>query len=243
MARMLMASSLLFVFAVSAIAQDDKAEVKVVEVKVVEDKAAEDNKVELKTIKDKGSYSIGFQIGQQLKGGGMRPSMAALVAGLQDALKSAKPQMSLAEMSASAREYSIKSRTEQADNNKKEGEEFLAENGKKKGVVTLKSGLQYEVLKKGEGASPKATDRVMTHYHGTFVDGSVFDSSVEKGAPATFGVNGVISGWTEALQLMKVGSKWRLVVPSDLAYGIRGRDAIAPNTTLIFEVELLKIVE
>ena len=129
-----------------------------------------------------------------------------------------------------------------AARNKQEGEKFLAENKKKKGVTTLKSGLQYEVLKTGSGPSPKVTDRVRTHYHGTLVDGTVFDSSVERDMPATFNVNGVIAGWTEALKLMKVGDKWRLFLPSNLAYGVRGSlPKIGPNTTLIFEVELLGI--
>ena len=147
-------------------------------------------------------------------------------------------------MDASVREFTVESKTELADNNKKEGEKFLAENGKKEGVKTLKSGLQYKVLNKGDGATPKPTDQVTTHYHGTLIDGSVFDSSVERGEPATFGVNQVISGWTEALQLMKVGDKWRLFVPAEMAYGVRGAGAkIGPNATLVFEVELLKIVE
>jgi FKBP-type peptidyl-prolyl cis-trans isomerase FklB len=122
------------------------------------------------------------------------------------------------------------------------GQKFLTENGKRKGVVTLPSGLQYEIMKEGSGAKPKATDQVTTHYHGTLIDGTVFDSSVERGQPATFPVSGVIKGWVEALQLMPVGSKWKLYVPSDLAYGARGAGGkIGPHTTLIFEVELLSI--
>lgn len=124
------------------------------------------------------------------------------------------------------------------------GEAFLAKNKERKEVKTLASGLQFEVLSKGNGPFPKITDRVTTHYHGTLIDGTVFDSSVERGQPATFPVNGVIQGWQEALVLMPVGSKWRLYVPSDLAYGERGAGAtIGPHSTLIFDVELLKIEE
>ncbi len=128
--------------------------------------------------------------------------------------------------------------------NKKAGEEFLAANGKKDGVVTTESGLQYEVIKKGKGAKPTVADRVEVHYHGTLLDGTVFDSSVDKGTPATFGVTQVIKGWTEALQLMSVGSKYKLYIPGDLAYGMRGGGGgkIGPMQTLVFEVELLDIV-
>lgn len=121
------------------------------------------------------------------------------------------------------------------------GRAFLAENAKREGVVTTASGLQYEVLASGDGATPGPTDTVTTHYHGTFVDGRVFDSSVQRGTPASFPVNGVIKGWTEALQMMKVGDKWKIVCPPDLAYGERGRPGIPPSSTLIFEVELLGV--
>lgn len=126
--------------------------------------------------------------------------------------------------------------------NKAEGEAYLAANAKKDGVTVLASGMQYEVLKEGDGPKPKATDTVTTHYHGTLIDGRVFDSSVERGEPASFPVNGVIQGWVQALQMMPVGSKWRLHIPSQLAYGDRGAgQMIGPGTTLVFEVELLKI--
>ncbi len=128
------------------------------------------------------------------------------------------------------------------EENQTAGKEFLLENAKRDGVVTTASGLQYEVLAQGSGASPKATDEVTVHYHGTLTDGRVFDSSVERGQPATFPVNGVIPGWIEALQLMNVGSKYKLFIPSDLAYGERGAgQMIGPNSTLIFEVELISI--
>ena len=121
------------------------------------------------------------------------------------------------------------------------GRAFLAKNAEREGVVTTASGLQYEVLESGDGATPGPTDTVTTHYHGTFVDGRIFDSSVERGVPASFPVNGVIKGWTEALQMMKVGDKWKIVCPPDLAYGEPGRASIPPSSTLVFEVELLDV--
>jgi FKBP-type peptidyl-prolyl cis-trans isomerase FklB len=129
-----------------------------------------------------------------------------------------------------------------ADAAKAKGKEFLEKNGKREGVTTTASGLQYEVMKMGSGEKPKETDEVSVHYHGTLTDGKVFDSSVDRGEPATFPLNGVISGWTEALQLMPVGSKFKIFLPSDLAYGAQGAgEMIGPHETLVFEVELLKI--
>lgn len=140
--------------------------------------------------------------------------------------------------------YFMKLQQEKLEINKKAGEEFLNINKGRAGVVALPSGLQYQVLKMGEGDKPKATDKVKCHYHGTLINGTVFDSSVERGQPAVFGVNQVISGWVEALQLMPVGSKWRLFIPSELAYGENGAgELIEPNSTLIFDVELLEIVK
>ena len=127
--------------------------------------------------------------------------------------------------------------------NMEKGKKFLEENGKKPGVVTLPSGLQYEVLKEGNGKKPKATDRVKCHYEGTLIDGTLFDSSIKRGEPAVFGVNQVIAGWVEALQLMSEGAKWRLFIPSELAYGANGAgEMIPPHSTLIFEVELIAVV-
>ena len=129
-----------------------------------------------------------------------------------------------------------------AEANKQEGEAFLAQNKNREGVTTLPSGLQYMVLQEGNGASPGPTDKVTTHYHGTLIDGTVFDSSYERGQPATFPVNGVISGWTEALQRMQEGAKWRLFLPANLAYGAQGAgEDIGPNATLIFDVELISV--
>ncbi len=140
--------------------------------------------------------------------------------------------------------YFMKLQQEKLENNKKAGEEFLNINKGRAGVVALPSGLQYQVLEMGEGDKPKATDKVKCHYHGTLINGTVFDSSVERGQPAVFGVNQVIAGWVEALQLMPVGSKWRLFIPSELAYGENGAgESIEPNSTLIFDVELLEIVK
>ena len=141
-------------------------------------------------------------------------------------------------------EYFIKLQKEKMEINKKAGEEFLHINKGRAGVVELPSGLQYQVLKQGNGAKPSATDKVKCHYHGTLINGTVFDSSVQRGQPAVFGVNQVIPGWVEALQLMPVGSKWRWVIPSNLAYGEQGAgEMIEPNSTLIFDVELLDIVK
>lgn len=138
--------------------------------------------------------------------------------------------------------FGFKDRKQQAEENLSQGEAFLAENGKREGVVSLPSGLQYEVIHDGNGETPGNTDTVVTHYRGTLIDGKEFDSSHRRGEPASFPVNRVISGWTEALQLMTVGSKWKLFIPSDLAYGERGAGkVIGPNATLIFEIELLEI--
>jgi len=199
---------------------------------------------QLETTRDKASYAIGLSIGQNMARQGLDLSANLLARGIADALQKRDPlltpQQLQAAMQAFQREMAAKQNA-QGVKNKADGEAFLAKNKQKKGVTTLESGLQFEVLKNGSGPRPKETDTVRTHYHGTLIDGTVFDSSLD-GEPATFGVGGVIAGWTEALQLMNVGSKWKLYVPSDLAYGENGfGGSIAPNTTLIFEVELLGI--
>ncbi len=154
-----------------------------------------------------------------------------------------KPAMSYEEAKQVINEYFASIQAQMLQKNKEEGEAFLAENKKNPKVVTLPSGLQYEILTQGNGPKPKATDRVRCHYHGTLINGQVFDSSVERGQPAVFGVSQVIPGWVEALQLMPVGSRWKLFIPSNLAYGEQGAgDSIAPNSALIFEVELIGIV-
>ena len=154
------------------------------------------------------------------------------------------PEISYDEAKQVINDYFMKLQKEKFEINKKAGEEFLTINKGKAGVVTLPSGLQYQVLQKGEGPTPTASDNVKCHYHGTLINGTVFDSSVQRGEPAVFGVSQVIPGWVEALQLMPVGSKWRLFIPSNLAYGEHGAgEAIEPNSALVFDVELLDIVK
>ncbi len=195
---------------------------------------------------DKVSYGIGLQLGQQVKGQSFEGfSLDALIIGISDVFKNTPLRFPEDEMQAafSAINQQVQAKaTEAARAHKEIGEAFLTVNEKKAGVVATASGLQYEVLTEGSGSKPSIDDTVVTHYHGTLIDGTVFDSSVERGEPAQFPVNGVIKGWTEALQMMNVGSKWRLFIPSDLAYGDQGSGpVIGPGTTLIFEVELIEI--
>jgi FKBP-type peptidyl-prolyl cis-trans isomerase len=200
-----------------------------------------------KTVKDQASYSIGYDIGRSFKDRELDLELAMIVRGMKDALAGTDPALTEEQMVQAMEEFQKAFQQQMAQRAKKAAEEgvaFLAANGKKEGVVTTASGLQYKVLKQGTGPSPKATDVVRTHYEGTFINGKVFDSSIKRNEPATFGVNQVIPGWTEALQLMKVGDKWQLFVPSKLAYGPEGsQGAIPPDSTLIFEVELLEIVD
>ncbi len=190
------------------------------------------------------SYALGLSIGNNFKSAGINKlDMDAFREAVDSVMNGTEPTMSYDEAKEILNEYFTKLQTEKFEINKKAGEEFLAINKNKPGVVTLPSGLQYQILKKGEGKIPTATDQVTCHYHGTLIDGTVFDSSVERGQPATFGVNQVIPGWVEALQLMPVGSKWKLFIPYNLAYGERGAgEAIEPYSALIFEVEILDIV-
>jgi len=212
-----------------------------------EEKAEE--KMVLKSERDKVSYSIGMDIGDRLKSQSIDIDTDILSRGIKDVLTGKEPLLNEQEfhdtMANFTNELIAKQKErvkEIAEKNKKDGEAFLAENGKKEGVITLPDGLQYKVLKEGTGEIPKPTDTVSVNYRGTLTDGSEFDSSERHGQSAKFQVNAVIPGWTEALQLMKVGSKWQLYIPSNLAYGERsvGRD-IGPNSTLIFDVELLSI--
>jgi len=206
------------------------------------------DKPDLKDPKQRASYSIGANIGANFKRQDVDIDTKALAAGISDAI-AGKTQLTDAEMretlNAFQKQTMSKMEAKQkvdGEKNVKEGEAFLAANGKKDGVKTLASGLQYKVIKTGTGKTPKATDTVKVHYHGTLTDGTVFDSSVERGEPATFPVNGVIPGWIEALQLMKEGDKWQLVIPPKLAYGERGAGGkIGPNSVLVFDVELLSI--
>ncbi|MCC7083909.1 MAG: FKBP-type peptidyl-prolyl cis-trans isomerase [Pirellulales bacterium] len=204
--------------------------------------------VELKSDKQKFSYGIGFQMGSSVRQQGIADDLeiAAFLRGVTDGMSGNKLALSQLELRPVMERYGkeIEQRLRDkskvaAAKNKQEGDRFLAENKAKEGVKTLPSGLQYKVLKSGSGATPGPADTVLAHYHGTLIDGTVFDSSVQRGEPIEFPVNGVIKGWTEALQLMKVGDKWQLFVPSDLAYGERSpSDKIGPNSVLIFEVEL-----
>ncbi len=205
----------------------------------------------LKDQKGKISYIIGIDIGGNFKKQSIDIDPEILIRGIKDGLSGAKPLLSEQEarevMAAFEQEMKAKQETIQkaaGEKNKKEGEVFLAENKKKEGVKTLPSGLQYKVIKPGTGKKPAATDTVTTHYRGTLINGTEFDSSYKRGKPATFPVNGVIPGWTEALQLMEEGAKWQLFLPPNLAYGERGAgQVIGPNATLIFEVELISIQE
>ncbi len=194
---------------------------------------------------DKVSYSLGLSIGNNFQNSGINDlQIEDFVKGLKDILGGQTPEISYDEAKQVINDYFMKLQKEKFEINKKAGEEFLNINKGKAGVVTLPSGLQYQVLQKGEGPKPTASDKVKCHYHGTLINGTVFDSSVQRGEPAVFGVSQVIPGWVEALQLMPVGSKWRLFIPSDLAYGEHGAgEAIEPNSALVFDVELLDIVK
>lgn len=204
------------------------------------------SELNLSTDETRVSYGIGRQLGGQLRDNpppGV--SLDAILAGLVDAFSGAESRVSEADLSASfkvIREVMQAEAAAKAEAAAGAGKAYLAENAKREGVTTLPSGLQFEVLTTGEGAKPGRDDTVRTHYHGTLIDGSVFDSSYQRGQPAEFPVGGVIAGWTEALQLMNAGSKWRLHVPSELAYGAQGVGSIAPHSVLIFDIELLDVL-
>ena len=205
--------------------------------------------LELKTDKDKASYAIGMNIGQNLRKQKDDIDPAIVQAGIKDAvaggttlLTEEQAKAALVTLQGNMRKKQEEQMQQAAEVNKKEGDAFLAANKTKDGVVTLPSGLQYKILTEGTGPKPTASDSVVCNYKGTLLNGTEFDSSYKRGQPATFPVSGVIKGWTEALQLMPVGSKWQLFVPSDLAYGQRGPGGgIGPNSTLVFEVELISI--
>lgn len=210
-----------------------------------EDKA----EVKLDTLEQKVSYIVGYNMASQAKASSFDIDVDALSMAVGDVHSDKESRLneeeSRAAMTAFQTQQHAKQQEQQAqaaEENKQEGEAYLAENAQKEGVTTTESGLQYRVITEGEGESPTAEDQVTVHYTGRLTDGTVFDSSVERGQPATFPVNGVIPGWVEALQLMKVGDKWEITIPSDLAYGSGGTSGpIGPNETLIFEVELLDI--
>jgi FKBP-type peptidyl-prolyl cis-trans isomerase FklB len=192
---------------------------------------------------DSVSYSLGVNIGENIKAQFPDIDLNNFETAIKDVLDNKKePKISGADAQKVIQDFFKKQQAEASESVIEEGKKFLTDNAKRNEVTTLESGLQYEILKTGEGPMPSLNDQVTTHYHGTLIDGTVFDSSVDRGEPATFPVSGVIKGWTEALQLMSVGSKWKLFVPYDLAYGERGAGPqIGPFTTLVFEVELIKI--
>ena len=201
---------------------------------------------------DKLSYALGMSMGHNFKGTGIKTlNSADFAAGVASVYDGVKPEMTFDEAKRIVNEYFAKLEAEmqaeaakQGEVNRKNGEAFLTENAKREGIKVTESGLQYEVLESGKGDSPKASDNVEVHYTGKLIDGTVFDSSVERGVPASFGVTQVIPGWVEALQLMHEGDKWRLYIPSDLAYGPNGAGGvIGPNMTLTFDVELLRVIK
>jgi FKBP-type peptidyl-prolyl cis-trans isomerase FklB len=230
----ILAAFLLFTFAATACAGE-----------------AESKPAKPESLHDKASYSIGLNLGGNFKQQELPVNLDYLIQGLKDGLAGAEPMLAQEEiqtvMQAFQQEMMAKQKERHdaaAVKNKADAMEFLAANKTRPGVVTTESGLQYEVLTEGTGPRPKADDQVTVHYRGTLLDGTQFDSSLDRGQPATFPVGGVIPGWVEAMQLMPVGSKWKLYIPPELAYGERGaRGAIGPNAALIFEVELIGIVE
>lgn len=202
--------------------------------------------LDLSTDEARVSYGIGLQLGNQLRDNpppGVE--LEAILLGIRDAFAGQEPRVAAETLNASFQvirermQAEAQARSEQAA---AAGREFLAENARREGIQVLPSGLQYQVLSTGEGARPTREDTVRTHYHGTLIDGSVFDSSYQRGQPAEFPVGGVIAGWTEALQLMNAGSKWRLFVPSELAYGAQSVGSIPPHSVLVFDVELLEVL-
>lgn len=193
---------------------------------------------------DKISYALGISLGNNLKNSGFKDlGYNDIARGIQVVMDGGQAEMTIQQAQNIINEYFQQLQEKMHEANILEGQTFLKENARRNEVVTTASGLQYEIVKEGKGVIPQASDRVKVHYHGTLINGEVFDSSVRRGEPATFGVTQVISGWVEALQLMPVGSKWKLFIPSELAYGAQGAgQSIGPHTTLIFEVELIDIV-
>jgi FKBP-type peptidyl-prolyl cis-trans isomerase len=247
---MFVAMALAAVFVVAAVAQEPVPAGKSRQSPKAQPKA--DGGGVFKSAKERKSYVMGFDIAASLRRTGYEPAdidMNTLFRGFTDGLDG-RPQMSTEEIRETMELLQSELATRQkemfkaeSDKNKREAKEFFATNAKKTGIKTTKSGLQYKILTEGTGPTPKATDTVKTHYHGTFLNGRVFDSSVERGEPFQLPVNQFVPGWREALTMMKVGSKWQLFVPSELAYGDGGTDVIPPNAALVFELELLGIVK
>jgi FKBP-type peptidyl-prolyl cis-trans isomerase len=206
-------------------------------------------KLNLENQKQKASYSIGYNMGKNLRNISSEIDLFIVMQGLVDGeggdekaqLEMAEMQKVMMEFQAEMRKKYQEDKKKEGKNNKIEGEKFLKENAKKEGVKVTESGLQYEIIKEGTGPHPKSTDKVNVHYKGMFIDGKEFDSSYSRGKPATFLLNRVIKGWTEGLQLMKVGAKWKFFIPAEIAYGEKGKNEIGPNAALIFEIELLGI--
>jgi FKBP-type peptidyl-prolyl cis-trans isomerase len=205
-------------------------------------------KVNLKTQADSAAYAIGVDLGNNIKKnlpeapGGKELNSEIILQAFSTVMKGDSGLIASAKAGAITQAYFVKAQSQEGGKNKEAGKKFLADNGKRSGVTTTASGLQYEVLKTGTGPKPTAENTVKVHYHGTTIDGKVFDSSVDRGEPVTFGLGQVIKGWTEALQLMPVGSKWKIYIPSELGYGEQAAGPkIKPNSTLIFEVELISI--
>jgi len=206
--------------------------------------------VDLKNHADSASYAIGSDIGNNIKNnlkaapGGEALNPEIILAAFQDVISGEEVKISEEMGRTIIQTYFMQAQAEAAEKAKGEESKFFEENGKKEGMKSTESGIQYEIITEGNGKKPTAEDRVKVHYHGTLIDGTVFDSSVDRGEPATFGVGQVIKGWSEILQLMPTGSKWKVYIPSELAYGERGAgEQIKPNSTLIFEIELLEIVK
>ena len=202
---------------------------------------------DLKTDEEKLSYIFGIQVGQGLKQEGIKLEMDAFTTGVEDMMAENKPKIDQATAQKLVEQYQAKKQaklTEMGAKKQKEANDFLAKNAKEKGVIVTASGLQYKIIEAGEGKSPTSEDKVVAHYTGKLLDGTVFDSSHDRGEPATFPVSGVIKGWQEALPLMKEGGKWQLIIPANLAYGERGAGAkIGPNEALMFDIELVSIAK
>lgn len=204
------------------------------------------NEVKLETTEQQGSYGIGLQLGQQLVQSQLNIDVTALAKGINDVLQQNQPALELQVVNQALQQMqqtAAELQKAQFAEIESAGRAFLEENKQADGVTVTESGLQYQILHEGSGQKPHKTDKVRVHYTGSLIDGTIFDSSVQRGQPAEFPLNGVIAGWTEALALMPVGSKWRLVIPHQLAYGERGAGhSIPPFSTLVFEVELLEIL-